>query len=339
MRGAGDGKDGRRGSRWAVAAGTVAAALGAGCANDLSNTPFAEDAIYGAAVPAREGVHAESPEGETGLKRAGGALEGGERGLGERALAVDLTLDVCGAVNGMVFLVLDQLAWAVGQAPTVREEGRRVWGPSDFHDGAAYRLAVERGEDGRYAYALELAEVPAAAVDEDTEWRGVLEGDFLPDGAPPDGGGSFVLDAGAVTELAPSFQRQGVLRVEHARRGDALEVRVEVEDWSGPEGEVPSADYAFARDQGGGGAFEYRSTYDLVGSAGGPAEDLDVRARWRSDGAGRADAWVGGGDLPGDPLAVSECWGTDLAQVYWAAPEPAGDEGACAFGPEFPAEE
>ncbi|MCK6530738.1 hypothetical protein L6R50_25325 [Myxococcota bacterium] len=327
---------GGTGRRRAVAGVAAVAALASGCANDLSNAPFAEDAVYGAAVPAREGVHAESPEGETGLERAGGALDGGERGLGERALAVDLTLDVCGAVNGMVFAVLDQLAGAVASAPTVREEGRRVWGPSDYRDGTAYRLTVERGEDGVYAYALELAGVPADRVDEGTEWRGVLEGDFLPDGALPDGSGSFVLDAGAVTDLAPSFERRGVLRVEHARRGSALEVRVEVEGWSGPEGEVPEADYAFARDAGGGGTFEYRSTYDLVGSDGGPAEDLDVRARWRPDGAGRADAWVGGGDLPGEPMAVTECWGADLAQVYWAAPEPAGDEGACAFGPEFP---
>ena len=68
------------------------------------------------------------------------------------------------------------------------------------------------------------------------------------------------------------------------------------------------------------------------------AEQILLRSRWESTGAGRSDGYVTGGDL-GDLVATaSECWDTGFSAVFhedsWS--DSTGDEAQCVYAdPEY----
>jgi hypothetical protein len=94
-----------------------------------------------------------------------------------------------------------------------------------------------------------------------------------------------------------------------------------------------NANYEYNRTLDGGGDM----VFDVNGDAGGTSlqEHITLRSRWQSNGAGRADARLTGGDLTSSAIA-SECWSTSFRRTYYTdnvnfAPT----EGAvadCAFG-------
>ena len=46
------------------------------------------------------------------------------------------------------------------------------------------------------------------------------------------------------------------------------------------------------------------------------AEDVTVRSRWQSDGAGRSDAEARNGDMGSAVGTVSQCWNTNFRNVF-----------------------
>ena len=77
--------------------------------------------------------------------------------------------------------------------------------------------------------------------------------------------------------------------------------------------------------------------FNIDGNAGGTAaqEHITLRSRWESNGAGRADARMAGGDLQTGAIA-SGCWDTSFRRTYYTdSVNFAPTEGAvsgCAFG-------
>ena len=98
-------------------------------------------------------------------------------------------------------------------------------------------------------------------------------------------------------------------------------------------GQPVLADYAYNQTLDGGGDMVFEIDADAGGT---PAQErVTLRSRWQSDGAGRADARLTGGDLAAEAIA-SECWNTSFRRVYYTdnvslAPTE-GDVADCAFG-------
>ncbi len=79
---------------------------------------------------------------------------------------------------------------------------------------------------------------------------------------------------------------------------------------------------------------------DTTSADGAPLlETAKVHDRWLSDGQGRADATITGGDLGDATGYVTECWDADYLEVYAAAnwAGQSGDPDLCVFeSPQFP---
>jgi hypothetical protein len=98
-------------------------------------------------------------------------------------------------------------------------------------------------------------------------------------------------------------------------------------------GNPASFDYAYNQSLDGGGDM----VFNVDGNAGGTAaqEHITLRSRWQSNGMGRADARLAGGDLNAGAIA-SECWDGQFRRTYYTdsvnfAPAE-GDVANCAFG-------
>jgi hypothetical protein len=78
--------------------------------------------------------------------------------------------------------------------------------------------------------------------------------------------------------------------------------------------------------------------FNVTADAGGTAlpENVVIRSRWQSDGAGRGDARLAGGDLGSAQAIASECWSSLFRRVYYtdnASFQPTeGDVASCAYG-------
>ena len=80
-------------------------------------------------------------------------------------------------------------------------------------------------------------------------------------------------------------------------------------------------------------------TDDVSDPPNGTTEVAIVRSRWDGEGAGRADAYVTGGDLGPLTYTESDCWDTSHQTVFLENNfelRTEGDEGACVFAePSF----
>ena len=98
-------------------------------------------------------------------------------------------------------------------------------------------------------------------------------------------------------------------------------------------GDPVMGDYAYNEMLDGGGDM----VFNVEGNAGGTTaqEQITLRSRWQSNGRGRADARLTGGDLATTAIA-SECWDGSFRRTFYTdnvnfAPAE-GDVANCAFG-------
>jgi hypothetical protein len=94
------------------------------------------------------------------------------------------------------------------------------------------------------------------------------------------------------------------------------------------------ADVLVTHDAAGAGSVEISGIADIDESKDTQLEDVHLLSRWSTDGSGRADLEMKGGDLP-FTVDASECWSTSFARVYYKDTvdyEPAsGEEAACSL--------
>jgi hypothetical protein len=99
-------------------------------------------------------------------------------------------------------------------------------------------------------------------------------------------------------------------------------------------GNPASFDYAYNETLDHGGDMVFDVNADIGGTTA--AESLVIRSRWQSDGQGRGDARITGGDLGTTQAIASECWNTLFARVFytdnvnWQPTE--GTVSSCAYG-------
>ena len=277
----------------------------------------------------------EAPEG---LKRAIPTAEqvsiklpqSAGRAIGELASWYVATRDVTRTFNGGSAWVLILVHTIVQFPVTSVERDVYTWGPwSAALDPAEYKLDVRDVGDGTYEYQLS----GRSKLEANAEFEVVIDGVSDPRMGELQGNGQFLLDFDAGRRVNPidSDDARGQVTVTYDLAARHLDLEIVSTD---ELGNPVTADYAYNETKDGGGDM----VFNVEGDAGGGAahEQITLRSRWLSDGAGRADARLVGGDVGSTGAIASECWSTMFKRVYYTdsvsfAPTE-GNLADCAFG-------
>ncbi|HEY0194249.1 MAG TPA: hypothetical protein VGC42_24205 [Kofleriaceae bacterium] len=267
------------------------------------------------------------------VRSAGQRVTAGTENLGGLANWYVATRDVTRLFNGGSAWVLT-LIHSIVQFPVTSTDGDTyTWGP--WSDGALatteYKLDVTAVGDGTYTYKLS-GRLKAGTAG----FEVVVDGTADPRNGDLQGNGNFTLDLDAAKRVNPvdSANDKGKIDAHYDLSKKHLDLTIDSTDAAGAP---VNADYAYDEAADGGG----QMLFTIAGNAGGgPAnEQIALRSRWQSTGAGRADARVAGGDLGSLTATASECWDTSFQQIYYidsissggtlSASE--GVEASCAF--------
>jgi hypothetical protein len=234
------------------------------------------------------------------------------RTLGELANYYVATRDVTRTLNGGTAWVLI-LIHAIVQYPVTSTNGNvYTWGPwSDALDPAEYKLDVTDNLDGTYDYALSGRNKTVAG----STFEQVIEGHADTTPGPLQGNGDFSIDFDAGKRVNPvdSGDAKGHVTVNYDLAARHLDMLAQAPDAQG----VPAMfEYAYNEAAGGGGDMVFNVTANGGGTAA--AENIVLRSRWQSNGAGRGDARLSGGDLGTAQAIGSECWNGLFRRVYYS---------------------
>jgi hypothetical protein len=312
----------------ALTLGLLAAGFVPGCM--LEKQDDGEE--YREAVPLREAVMVAGPELD-GAEGAGAAAAQSTRGTLARApLATGpyakwygFTRVVRGGVNLVTATVLGSAWLIVHTQPTSVQDGEATWGPyTEALEPVTYRFRVTRLARAEYDYVLEGR--PKASRSDD-DYLTVLAGHGYGKRHAQHGEGELTIDLDAARLLDP-FAHQNdsgtVHIVHHLPRGwsagDVILPRRIVAKVA-PDPAVNPEFFTVTSDanQDGTGSLHVAAHADLDEDKTTQLEEIAIDSRWRTDGAGRADIVLAGGDIPAEPGSVSavECWGQDFARSYY----------------------
>jgi hypothetical protein len=240
------------------------------------------------------------------------------------------TRDVTRTFNGGSAWVLDTVH-AIIEFPVTTVVGNKyTWGPwsGSALDPANYKLDVTAVGDGTYTYQLSGQSKTVAGA----AFEVLIDGKADPRPGELKGTGEFTIDFDAEKRVDPidNPDAKGMVDATYDLAAKHLGLTITSTDANG--GPV-AADYAYDETADGGG----QMTFDInADQGGGPAlEEVTLRSRWETTGAGRADARIAGGDLGSQQAIASECWGTTFQRSYYTdnvsfAPTE-GDPATCAF--------
>lgn len=251
------------------------------------------------------------------------------KAVGDLAEWYVATRNVTRTFNGGAGWVL-VLVHTIVQFPVTSMNGDTyTWGPwSDALDPAEYKLDVTAVGDGTYTYQLS----GKSKTQPGSSFEVIIDGKADPRPGELQGNGQFLIDFDAGKRVNPidSGDAKGQVDVRYDLAARHLDLGIMS---TNDQGEPVMADYAYNETATGGGDM----VFNVDGNAGGTAaqEHITLRSRWQSNGAGRADARMAGGDLQAGAIA-SECWDTSFRRTYYTdSVNFAPTEGAvsgCAFG-------
>lgn len=297
--------------------------FGQGCT--LEGSPDGTE--FSAAVPQAEGIRVAAPPS------AGDAATGVAP-----AHWHDYTRRITVDVNKAARSVVSSVWFIAHTIPSEVTEDFSRWGPFTlFDEPVAWRLIIERAEDGGFRYRLDGRPRESTA---DSDFRLVVDGNGYGEDDVRHGDGRFIIDLDAANQLDPEkFESEDGGRVtfthdlppglEEDEAAVPREIRVEFD----PEGDAWASLISRAN-LDGGGELEVTGLVD-TDSSSSALEDATVVSRWQADGAGRADVTLAAGDTPGGGalLTITECWGRDTSRIYYTDSrgiEPVfGDASAC----------
>ncbi len=239
------------------------------------------------------------------------------------------TRNVTRTFNGGAGWVL-VLVHTIVQYPVTSVSGDTyTWGPwSDALDPAEYKLDVRAIGDGTYDYQLSGRSKTQLA----STFEVIIDGTADPRLGELKGNGNFLIDFEAGRRVNPidAGDAKGQVDVHYDLSARHMDLGIMS---TNDQGEPVMADYAYNETLAGGGDM----VFNVDGNAGGTAavEHITLRSRWESNGMGRADARMVGGDLNEGAIA-SECWDGQFRRTYYTdSVNFAPTEGAvanCAFG-------
>lgn len=244
-------------------------------------------------------------------------------------------------VNGVVDDVMNLLNVALDHPPTHQGGGVYIWGPFSPKAGVTAMFGMQKNEDGTISYKLDAKR----SEDPDSAYLTVLRG-HIEEGVSLDQNvGNFDISYDNIQAVDPAAGVGGTASFDYDSLGNQTGVHAELRDILGGDGLRHQAVVSYYVNADSSGEMWYGFTDDLVVSDtpsadGTPVmETAKVHDRWLSDGQGRADATITGGDLGEQVGHVSECWDADYLDVYAAASwaGQSGDPDLCVFeSPQFP---
>jgi hypothetical protein len=239
------------------------------------------------------------------------------------------TRHVRDGVNTATAVILGGVWLVVHAEPSDLDDEQATWGPwTDSLSPASYRFRVVEVGEREYEYFLE----GRPKSDSDAAWKAVLGGKGYGRRHSQHGDGHFRIDLDAAGALDP-FEHQddsGAVTIHHVLSTPDKSVSADV---------VPSEEEAWwsassTRHADGAGTLRVSAFDDVDGSHATLLEDIVIDSRWRTDGAGRADVTISGGDVGDLVVTAVECWDTDFMRSYYSDSidyeEGQGDESACA---------
>jgi hypothetical protein len=293
---------------------TVAAAVAAGCGN-YSN----EDVDFQLALPEQTDIQASMPG---------------------QALSVEGTpeyyKDTRGAVavfNGLIDAVAAIVDYVRAQPPTERAENRRVWGPYPNNDNPAWQnrmvmemVAAPTDPTGFHiVYSLDFRRAGAG----DDAWSPLLSGKFFPTGGVRRGRGEIRLDFTTARQVGYPVDPKSellLLELNYQRSDYPITVDLRWQNIAGSKSPGGSIQYVVNADSSGTLVFTAQGEGIVV-------QEIEIRSRWLSSGAGRGDARVTEGFAAAvNGFIGTDCWGIDAQPVYKLRsrpPETSGDVSAC----------
>jgi hypothetical protein len=316
--------------RWAkvLSCVCVTTALGAaaGCAPKDDADRFRQ------ALPAKDEVALKVP-GSAGGSAGGSStqsirpLGGGPIGVTSSAEYYRFTRDITDAVDWTTAIILGAIEIVVHSPPTTIDAKHAVWGPGNGSalDPVVWRFTVTEVGTDEYDYALEGQRKGT------TDFVAVLTGHGWGETRPEHKTGWFQADNDAFASLDPDRGHDtGTTKVTFDLTKLPRAIGVDLK---------PSPDKGFANIEvthadAGAGSVEITALANIDKSQSAQLENVHLVSRWLSDGSGRADAELTGGDLP-FTVDASECWSDTFTRVYYKDTvnyEPAtGDASACSL--------
>lgn len=237
------------------------------------------------------------------------------RTVGELAEWYVATRDITRTLNGGTAWVLILVHTIVQFPPTSSSGDTYTWGPwSDSLDPAEYKLEVSEAADGSYDWSLSGRN----KTEPGAGFEVVISGNAVPSVPEGQGHGDMFLDFDAGKRVNPidaDPNAKGTLEVNYDIAARHLDMAYDtIED---RDGVMTPASYDYSYDEAGDGAgnmvFALHADTEDDGTA---AEDVTVRSRWQSDGAGRSDAEARNGDMGASVGTVSQCWNTNFRTVF-----------------------
>jgi hypothetical protein len=302
---------------------------------------------YREALPEAANVRVAGPESGSNTGADTASVESGSGYLADGAAPAAATAEwyrftrtVRDGVNLTTAAILGSVWYVAHTEPTTVGDGFAEWGPyTDALDPVTWRLRIERIEEHEYRYALEGRPRSSRA---NADYLTVLSGTGYGRADDRHGDGEFQVDLDAARTLDPDKHGEdaGTVTITHdlppgiRRRLGALprEITANID----PPGEAWLTVTSKANEDGTG-QIDLSALVDVDDSKLTELEDVAMLSRWRADGAGRADVVIAEGDVPSEvgAVAISECWGSDFARVYYLdsvnAEPTAGDASACVY--------
>lgn len=302
------------------------------------------------AIPRAEAIQINGPESAAASNQTQGfeALSGAQADEpwadGPWSYWYGFTRHVRSGVNKVTAAVLGSVWLIVHTQPTSVSSSEAIWGPyTDALEPVTYRLRVTRIAAKTYEYRLEGR--PRTSAD-DADYVAVLFGTGFGRGHESHGDGSFTIDIDAARSLDPfavDAKDSGKVTITHDLPPTitqnlfigARTVKADVL----PSSSEQAFSVASTTEEDGSGTLAVSAKADADDSGGAALEDVSVKSRWATTGAGRSDITISGGDLPTElgTVKATECWSESFQSVYvgysanvtWAEAE--GSESACVF--------
>lgn len=238
-----------------------------------------------------------------------------------------LTAQVTESVNGMT-------GWVLGLTNTIvttqrpssydRETEHAEWGPyAQTLDPVETVLWVTHNEDDSYSWGYD--QWPK----EDESGRAtVVTGTVDPGATHEENTGRFTIDFTTIHTMDPtSAISGGSFTADYTLTPDGATNSVTVADF----GDVTvDGTYDYTTSSAGDGTMDLTALYNAY--PGDQDESHHILSQWNSEGAGRADASLSGGDLGGKTGNAAECWDTAFERVYYTedwSSTVEGDAGKC----------
>ncbi len=324
---------------------------------DYSNSRLAEDLEFLTAIPDKSTLELRVAESEPrDLEESESPLQVRTDALGDVAVYFLSAFEMATDINSGVFGFLEIVDLVTREIPpTLREKGRRVWGPwpSEDDPGVDIRFEMQKIEPGLFVLRFQFRrDEQADTFGFDEGWVSCVHGPIRPRGDVRRGQGTLTIDLDACARVTDSGEA-GIAVVQYDTTTDADnptgKTRLDIEFTAflakdengeiGPDAQPLDALYSYAEHSDLSGAFDFEIWGDI--NENDPdldaVEHLELKVRWKPDRTGRADIRVSEGDLGAFEMLIQECWDSDHKRVYYTDnfnPDPTeGDPADCSLPP------